>query len=149
MRGCAGRAWRPGPGTIGGRRAASLAGGAPFSRDSGVAKGARRIAGGRRRPRDLLFMAATTASRFNAEMAALYAWLVERGKKHKVAIVVVTGKLVALANALLRDGREWRECLPAASPGATRCGKICGKPCIKCPEDEKNFKTPVDSKHEC
>ena len=109
--------WMPGPGTVGGRQAASLAGVAPFSRDSGVAKGARRIAGGRRRPRDLLFMAATTASRFNAEMAAACARLVERGKKHKVAIVAVTGKPVVLANALLRDGREWRERRPAASGG--------------------------------
>ena len=107
----------PGPGTVGGRQAASLAGVAPFSRDSGVAKGARRIAGGRRRPRDLLFMAAATASRFNAEMAAACARLVERGKKHKVAIVAAAGKPVVLANALLRDGREWRERCPEASGG--------------------------------
>ena len=107
--------WMPELGAIGGRQAASLVGVAPFARDSGVAKGARRIAGGRRRPRDLLFMAATTASRFNAEMAALYARLVGRGKKHKVAIVAVMRKLVVLANALLRDGREWAERRPSAA----------------------------------
>ena len=106
--------WMPGPGAVGGRQAASLAGVAPFSRDSGVAKGTRRIAGGRRRPRDLLFMAAPAATRCDAEMAAFHARLVGKGKKHKVAIVAVTGKLVIVANALLRDGREWKARRPAA-----------------------------------
>ena len=107
--------WMPGPGAIGSRQAASLAGVAPFARDSGVLRGARRIAGGRRMPRDLLFMAAMTASRFNAELAAFYARLVERGKKHKVALVAVMRKMVILANALLRDGRMWTERRPASS----------------------------------
>lgn len=107
--------WMPELGTIGSRQAASLVGVAPFARDSGVLRGARRIAGGRRRPRDLLFMAAMTASRFNAELAAFYARLVERGKKHKVALVAVMRKMVILANALLRDGRMWTERRPASS----------------------------------
>ena len=106
--------WMPELGAVGGRQAASLAGVAPFSRDSGVAKGTRRIAGGRRRPRDLLFMAAPAATRCDAEMAAFHARLVGKGKKHKVAIVAVMRKLVIVANALLRDGREWKARRPAA-----------------------------------
>ena len=43
-------------GSIGNRQAASLIGLAPFSRDSGKAQGARHIRGGRRRPRDTLYM---------------------------------------------------------------------------------------------
>ena len=94
-------------GWIGNRQAASLLGVAPFSRDSGKAQGARHIRGGRQRPRDALYMAATTAIRWNADMAALYERLTARGKKHKVALVAVMRKLIILANVLLRDGREW------------------------------------------
>ncbi len=47
--------------------------------------GTRHIRGGRRRPRDLLFMAATSAARFNADLV--------RHKAHKVAIVAVMRKL--------------------------------------------------------
>ena len=59
-------------------------------------------------------MAALTATRCDAEMAAFHARLVGKGKKHKVAIVAVMRKLVIVANALLRDGREWKARRPAA-----------------------------------
>ncbi len=42
-------------------RPAALAGVAPFARDSGTLRGGRRITGGRRRPRDVLYMAAMAA----------------------------------------------------------------------------------------
>ena len=107
-------------GWIGNRQAASLLGVAPFSRDSGKARGERHIQGGRQRPRDALYMAATTAIRFNADMAALYERLTARGKKHKVALVAVMRKLIILANVLLRHGREWAPQAPR--PAIRQCG---------------------------
>ena len=60
-------AWMGELGAIGSRQAAALIGVAPFARDSGTLKGARRVAGGRRRPRDVLYMAAMAACQFNPE----------------------------------------------------------------------------------
>ena len=94
-------------GSIGNRQAASLIGVAPFNRDSGKAQGARHIRGGRRRPRDTLFMAATSAIQWNPDMKAIYDRLTARGKKHKVALVAVMRKLIILANVLLHNGRKW------------------------------------------
>ena len=53
--------WTGELGTIGNRLAAALVGVAPMARDSGTMKGARHIRGGRRRPRDVLCMAAMRA----------------------------------------------------------------------------------------
>ena len=63
--------YMPELGFIGDRQAASVIGVAPFNRDSGKAEGARRIRGGRRRPRVGLFMAALAATRWNQDMEVL------------------------------------------------------------------------------
>ncbi len=97
--------WLPELGQLDSRQAAALAGTAPFARDSGAKKGARRIRGGRFRPRRALYMAALTAVRFNKDMSAFYDRLTGRGKCHKVALVAVMRKLAVLANTLLRERR--------------------------------------------
>ncbi len=102
-------AWMAELGTIGNRQAASLLGVAPFARDSGTLKGGRHIGGGRRRPRDVVYMAALSASRCAPDMRELYQRLRERGKPHRVAPVAVMGGLVVTANALLRDRRMWED----------------------------------------
>ncbi len=107
--------WLPELGQLDSRRAAALAGTAPFARDSGAKKGARRVQGGRFRPRRALYMAATAAVRFNKDMSELYDRLTERGKCHKVALIAVMRKLVILANTLLRERRVWEEHAPSAS----------------------------------
>ena len=104
--------YMPELGYIGNRQAASLIGVAPFNRDSGRTQGARHIRGGRRRPRDGLFMAALSATRWNPDMKVLYERLTTNGKKHKIALVAVMRKLIILANVLLRDGREWARQAP-------------------------------------
>ena len=68
---------------------------------------------GREHPRNLLYMAATTAIRFNPEMQAFFERLRASGKQHKVAMVAVMRKLITLANALLRADREWQPAPPA------------------------------------
>ncbi len=105
--------WMPELGSLEGRQAAALIGVAPFADESGQHHGARYIRGGRRRPRDLLFMAATSASRFNQDLASVFQRLKAAGKAHKVAIVAVMRKLIVLANALLREQRCWLSEAPA------------------------------------
>ena len=97
--------WMPGPDTIGNRQAAALAGVAPYACDSGDRTGRRSVRAGRRRPRRVLYMAAMAATRHNAPLAAFHRRLVEKGKRHKVAIVAVMRKPVVLANTLLRERR--------------------------------------------
>ena len=100
-------------GSINRRQAAALIGVAPYDRDSGQSSGGRRITGGREHPHNLLYMAATTAIRFNPEMQAFFERLRASGKQHKVAMVAVMRKLITLANALLRADREWQPAPPA------------------------------------
>ena len=104
-------------GTLGRRQAASLMGIAPFPDDSGKRAGTRYCKGRRAVPRNVLFMAAMTASMYNAEMQRLYQRLTEKGKPHKVAVVAVMRKLIILANVLVRDDREWAPSAPAPIGG--------------------------------
>ena len=94
-------------GTLENGAAASLAGLAPVTRESGQWKGRSVIAGGRAALRQALYMPALVAIRFNPDLKAKYQALVAAGKPAKVAIVAVMRKLVILANALLRTGRTW------------------------------------------
>lgn len=82
---------------------ASLAGLAPFARDSGVKSGYRSIGKGRADVRRMLFMAALVASRYNPKLKEFYERLVQKGKKAKVALSAVSRKLLVILNARLRD----------------------------------------------
>jgi transposase len=52
-------------------------------------------------------MPALVAARFNPDMKAKYARLIETGKPAKVALTAIMRKLVVLANALLKANRTW------------------------------------------
>ena len=94
-------------GTLEGKEAASLAGLAPFSRQSGKWQGKERIRGGRGFFRRAIYMPALVASRCNPVLKAKYDALIRAGKPAKLALTVIMRKLVILANALLRDNRKW------------------------------------------
>jgi transposase len=85
------------------KAAAALAGLAPFNRDSGAFRGIRSIAGGRKRVRDALYMAANAARRSRSRFAAFFDDLIQRNKPFKVAIIAVARKILVTANAVLRD----------------------------------------------
>lgn len=89
------------------KQAASLAGLAPIAREFGTWRGKRFCQGGRAKLRQAIYMPALVALRFNADMKATYDALVARGKPAKVAITAIMRKLIVLANALLRDNRNW------------------------------------------
>jgi transposase len=95
-------------------QAASLAGLAPFTRDSGQRKGERHISGGRTRLRTSLYAAAFPAAfRWNRQLVALYQRLTVAGKPHKVALVACARKLLIFANTVLARGTPWTP--PAAT----------------------------------
>lgn len=94
---------------------AHLIGLAPFVQDSGKHKGKRRIQGGRTAVRNVLYMAARSAVRFNPVLRAVYHRLTEAGKPKKVALVACMRKLLVMLNAMVRDGRPWTVPLPAAA----------------------------------
>jgi transposase len=52
-------------------------------------------------------MPALVAARFNPDMMATYAHLIETGKPATVAVTAIMRKLVVLANALLKANRTW------------------------------------------
>jgi transposase len=84
---------------------AKLAGVAPLNRDSGTLKGHRAIFGGRACVRQILYMAALVAIRWQPQFKAFYRSLRERGKPAKVAIVAAMRKLLVTLNARIRDER--------------------------------------------
>lgn len=88
-------------------QAASLAGLAPMTRQSGQWRGKARIGGGRKHLRDALFMPAMVAMRFNDDLKAVYQRLTKAGKPPKLAITAVMRKLLILANALIKQDRNW------------------------------------------
>ena len=94
-------------GTLSAKAAASLAGLAPITRQSGKWKGRSAIGGGRKHLRDALYMPALVASRHNPDMRALYTRMVEAGKPAKVALTAIMRKLIILANTLVKENREW------------------------------------------
>jgi len=99
-------------GTLEGKQAASLAGLAPISRQSGKWQGKERIQGGRTFLRRAIYMPALVATRYNPDLKAKYDQLIGAGKPGKVAITAIMRKLLITANALLRDGRKWSAIRP-------------------------------------
>jgi transposase len=87
---------------------ASLAGLAPYDRDSGTMSGMRRIKDGRSRVRRALFAAALPASfQWNQALKSFYKRLRDRGKSHKQALVACARKLLIFVNTVVTRGSEW------------------------------------------
>lgn len=87
---------------------AALAGLAPFNRDSGQKRGKRRIFGGRKGIRRVLYMACLSAIRHNPVIRSMYERLTKQGKLFKVAITACMRKLLTIMNAMTRDQSDWR-----------------------------------------
>ena len=114
-------------GTLTGARAASLAGLAPITRESGYWKGRGFIQGGRHRLRRLLYMPALVAVQYNPDLKRKYEALVAKGKPPKVALTAVMRKLLVLANTLVQQDRIWtahapRECSSSVFPTPCHAG---------------------------
>lgn len=95
-------------GSLDRRQIASLAGLAPWTRQSGTWKGKSFIGGGRGKVRAVLFMAALVASRHNPTLKAFRDRLVDAGKPKIVAVVATMRKLLTILNAIIRDQKPWQ-----------------------------------------
>lgn len=95
-------------GSLDRRQIASLAGLAPWTRQSGKWKGKSFIGGGRARLRAALFMAALAAAKHNPALKAFRDRLVDAGKPKIVALVATMRKLLTILNAIIRDHTPWK-----------------------------------------
>ena len=89
------------------KQVAALVGVAPYAFESGTLKGRRCIWGGRAHVRQVLYMAAMSASNWNPVLKAFHDRLTTGGKLPKVVIVAVMRKMITTLNAMLRDGTAW------------------------------------------
>lgn len=81
---------------------------APVPHDSDAMRGRRTIAGGRRPLRHVLFQAALAAAYHNPVLKPVAKRLKERGKPHKLVIIVIAPRLVTVANAIIKIRRPWK-----------------------------------------
>ncbi|MEZ6117657.1 MAG: transposase [Pirellulaceae bacterium] len=96
-------------GQLNNREIASLVGVAPKNNDSGHYRGKRQVWGGRESVRNMLFMCALVAIRFDPVITEYYQRLTAKGKPHKVAIVACMRKLLITINTMVKNGEAWQE----------------------------------------
>jgi transposase len=95
-------------GSLNRRQIASLAGLAPFPRESGTRKGYRAIRGGRADVRNVLYNAASVAKRYNPKIKLFADRLATKSKPFKVVIVAAMRKLLTILNAMMKAQETWR-----------------------------------------
>lgn len=102
-------AWLPELGRLDRRALAALVGVAPFDDDSGKRNGQRAIKDGRRKLRNILYMAVMSgATMHNPLLKAHYTALINRGKLPKVAIVACMRKLLTILNVMVARQVDWQ-----------------------------------------
>ncbi|MGY2896791.1 IS110 family RNA-guided transposase [Deinococcus sp. UYEF24] len=94
-------------GSLSRQKVASLVGVAPLNWDSGKSRGHRSIWGGRAEVRQVLYMSAVSAVRWNPTLKAVFDQLIQRGKPTKVALVACMRRLLVTLNAMVRDQTPW------------------------------------------
>jgi transposase len=88
--------------------AAALLGVAPYDDDSGQRRGNRHIKGGRRKVRNLFYMACLgAATQHNPVLKAFYARLLAKGKEPKVALTACMRKLIVILNTMIARRQKW------------------------------------------
>jgi transposase len=112
IRGVAGRtvarlmAEMPEIGTVSNKAVSKLAGLAPLASDSGKHQGKRSVRGGRAAVRDILFIVASVAGRYEPDFIAFRQRLAGQGKPPKVVRIALAHKLLVRLNAKARDVRR-------------------------------------------
>lgn len=95
-------------GQVNDKIAAALLGAAPYDDDSGKRRGNRHIKGGRRRIRNIFYMACLgAATRHNPVLKAFYRRLIAKGKPPKVALVACMRKLICILNTMIARRQKW------------------------------------------
>lgn len=101
-------------GTLAPKALAALVGVAPFTQQSGAARGTAHIDGGRRQVRTGLWMPTISAMRFNPVIRAFRDRLKVDHKVHKVITIAGMRKLLTILNAMLANDDEWSPRVPHA-----------------------------------
>jgi transposase len=95
-------------GQVSNKVASALLGVAPYDDDSGKRRGERQIKGGRRKVRNLFYMACMgAATRHNPVLKAFYDRLIAKGKLKKVAIVACMRRMIVILNTMIAHGEKW------------------------------------------
>jgi len=94
-------------GTLDEKQAASLAGLAPHTRQSGQWRGRSFIQGGRKTLRQTLYMPALVAIQYCHKIKQKYQTLIDNGKPPKVAITAIMRKMLIIANAIIKNNQKW------------------------------------------
>jgi transposase len=103
-------------GQVSNKAAAALLGTAPYDDDSGKRQGQRHIRGGRRKVRNLFYMACLgAATQHNPMLKAFYRRLIAKGKEKKVALVACMRKLIVILNIMIGRRQKWNPTLYAVS----------------------------------
>jgi transposase len=103
-------------GQVSNKVAAALLGVAPYDDDIGKRRGERQIKDGRRKVRNLFYMACLgAATRHNPVLKAFYRRLIAKGKEKKVALVACMRKLIVILNTMIARRQKWTPNLSAVS----------------------------------
>jgi transposase len=95
-------------GQVSNKIAPALLGTAPYDDDSGRRRGERHIKGGRRKVRNLFYMACLgAATQHNPVLKAFYRRLIAKGKEPKVALVACMRKLIVILNTMIARRQKW------------------------------------------
>lgn len=106
--------------------AAALLGVAPYDDDSGQRRGNRHIKGGRRKIRNLFYMACLgAATQHNPVLKAFYDRLVAKGKEKKVALTACMRKLICILNTMIARRQKWDVTRHKASDPARPLPSAC------------------------
>ncbi|MGR9172183.1 IS110 family transposase [Rhizobium sp. KDH_Rht_773_N] len=93
-------------GHISNKAIVKLAGLAPIANDSGKKSGPRPVRGGRKGPRDILFLVAAIAAKYDPHLGAFQQRLQAAGKPKMVVRIALARKLLVILNAKARDARK-------------------------------------------
>jgi transposase len=85
------------------KRIAALVGVAPHAHDSGESSRPRHVRGGRIEVRNVLYMAAVSASQHNPVLSAFYQRLRAAGKPANVCLLAVMRKMIVVLNRMLKN----------------------------------------------
>jgi transposase len=85
---------------------AKLAGLAPLARDSGKHQGKQQVRGGRAAVREILFVVASVAGRYEPDFIAFHQRLTVQSKPPKVVRIALAHKLLVRLNAKAREVRH-------------------------------------------
>lgn len=102
-------------GLLSNKSISKLAGVAPLARDSGKHQGKRAVRGGRAAVREILFIVASVAGRYEPDFIAFRQRLAQAGKPPKVVRIALAHKLLVRLNAKAREVRQ-RQLPPFIAP---------------------------------